>query len=137
MNNLFGNTCHSTDCLTMKSYRSSLNVVAVCYFYAELKLSGFENECLHIFCHACRCLLLSSSVVIVNNFSNIFFSETTAQICMKLTGIMNVPQSILHKMTLLIFDRFKNMATVAKNRTQGSDSRFLHISPKLLGLANF
>ena len=31
----------------------------------------------------------------------------------------------------------KNMATVTKDRTLGSDSRFMHISPKPLGLTKF
>ena len=42
---------------------------------------------------------------------------------------MNVPWGI--------FDSSKNMATVTKNRTQGLDSSYSHISAKPLGLAEF
>ena len=35
-----------------------------------------------------------------------------------------------------MFYRWKNMAAVSKNWTKGSNSRFLHTSPNLLGLAS-
>ena len=40
-------------------------------------------------------------------------------------------------MNVWIFDRLKNMAVVTKNITLGSDSSFLHILSKLLGLTKF
>ena len=47
---------------------------------------------------------------------------------------MNVPWGILHRIDIGIFYTLKNMATDTKNRIWGSNSSFLHISPKLLGL---
>ena len=72
---------------------------------------------------AITCRLSPSSLTISSNI----FSDTTEWICMKLK--MVVPQSILHKMTVWIFDLLKNMAIITKNRTQDLDSRFFHIFP--------
>ena len=68
-----------------------------------------------------------SSSVVINNFSKLFFSETTRPIKTKLG--MDVPWSILHRIVVGIFYLSKNMAAVTKNRTNGSDSSFSHISP--------
>ena len=81
--------------------------------------------------HGVRCRRSSSLTI----SSNVFSSETTEYICMK--PIMTFSQSILHKLTIWVFDRLKNTTAFTENRTQGSDSRFLHITPKPLGLAKF
>ena len=67
--------------------------------------------------------------------SKIFSFDTILPIETKL-GI-SVPWGVLHRIEVGFFDLSKNMATVTKNRTWGSDSSFSHISPKPLGLAKF
>ena len=83
---------------------------------------GYASYCRHL-----------ASVVIVYNFSKLFSSDTTWPIGTKLG--MNITWGILHRTVVGILDPLKNMATVIKSRTKGSDSSFSQISPKLLGLA--
>ena len=78
---------------------------------------------------------LPSSLVVVNNLSELFSSDTIWPIDTKL-GI-NVSWGILHRTDVGIFDSLKNMAALTKNRTKGSDSIFSHTSPKPLCLAKF
>ena len=67
--------------------------------------------------------------------SKIFCSETTRPFRTKLD--MNIPEDILQRSGVGIFDLSKNMVSVTKNKTKGSVGSFSHTSPKPLGSAKF
>ena len=79
-------------------------------------------------------LLLSS--VIVSNFSNMFSSETTEWIWMKLSMI--ILWGILHKVDAWIFDQLKSMTTSTEKKSISVKQQiFLQISKKTLGISKF
>ena len=97
------------------------NFITNSFFFSNLIMERHFCEYFFLFLahlslgHVSYCHLMASVIVVVNNFSKIFSSETTQLIGTKLG--MNVSWCILHRTEVGIFDPSKNMAALTKNRT--------------------